>query len=115
MPQEYVSNMWRKKKLIDHQNDFTFDPVLAVQAVVFLWLVAKQREEADDTNEESRKKKIGSRKNQEMEQTETDGVLTSKNILFLWRTLHNDTEREIITQKLEIPSNQIPMKFKRII
>ena len=34
-----------------------------------------------------------------MEQTETDGVLTSKNILF-YGGLHNETEGENITQRL---------------
>ena len=66
----------------------------------FFWWFAKEK---PTTRTMKVEKKIGSRKNQEMEQTETDGVLTSKNILFLWRTLHNDTKRETITQKLEIP------------
>ena len=37
-------------------------------------------------------KKIGSRKNQEMEQTETDGILTSKKYTFFHGGLHSEPE-----------------------
>ena len=37
-------------------------------------------------------KKIGSRKNQEMEQTETDGILTSKKYTFFHGGQHSEPE-----------------------
>lgn len=46
-------------------------------------------------------KKIGSRKNQEMEQTETDGILTSKKYTFFswgtaqWTRMENITQRQV--------------------